>query len=480
MAELDRTHPVWVVDDDKSIRWVMQRALERAGLSVRLFAEASEVIEALGTEEPLVLVSDIRMPGISGTDLLEHVKAHHPEVAVIIMTAFSDLDNAVNAFQGGAFEYLAKPFDVGEAVGLVERARAEGLRKRRENGGAREAEPQAPGDPELIGRAAAMQDVFRAIGRLSQSNATVLITGESGTGKDVIARSIWQHSPRAKAPLVAINMGAIPGELLESELFGHEKGAFTGASARRIGRFEQACGGTIFLDEIGEMPMELQSALLRVLSNGSFYRVGGHQSVKADVRVIAATNRDLEESVAKGRFREDLYHRLNVIRLRLPPLRERREDIGELAAFFLKRSAREMGVAPKTLMPDALKALETRCTFPGNIRQLENLCRWLTVMAPGAHVTEKDLPPDVFETLASDFQAPGGGAEWDAILASDVKRSLEEGDSGLWAEYHALFEKTVLETALLHFNGSRQDTAERLGLGRNTITRKIKEFDIDA
>jgi two-component system, NtrC family, nitrogen regulation response regulator GlnG len=368
--------PIWIVDDDRSIRWVLERALAKASLPCRAFAQAQEVLTALDSETPQVLVSDIRMPGISGIGLLQTVKQRYPTLPVIIMTAFSDLDSAVSAFQGGAFEYLPKPFDVDKAVELIRRAVDESLH------GAEAVPEDAAGDvPEILGQAQAMHEVFRAIGRLSQSSVTVLLTGESGTGKEVVARALHRHSTRAERPFIALNTAAIPRDLLESELFGHERGAFTGAQAMRRGRFEQAEGGTLFLDEIGDMPAELQTRLLRVLSDGCFYRVGGHQPLKADVRVIAATHQNLEERVKQGLFREDLYHRLNVIRLRLPPLRERREDIPMLARHFLARSARELGVETKRLSPEASERI-AQLPFPGNVRELENLCHWLTVLAP--------------------------------------------------------------------------------------------------
>ena len=399
MIEKEETAPIWVVDDDHAIRWVLSRALSKAGHTCRLFERAQDVLEALEVEQPLVLVSDIRMPGLSGVELLSRIKTDWPHLPVIIMTAYSDLDSAVSAFQGGAFEYLTKPFDVTKAVELIERAMKESecslLSSRAANDTAnRDEQDEAQMVPDLIGQAPAMQEVFRAIGRLSQSNVTVLLTGESGAGKEVVARAIWRHSQRADKPYIAINMAAIPRELLESELFGHEKGAFTGATALRLGRFEQARGGTLFLDEIGDMPMELQTRLLRVLSNGFFYRVGGHQSIRSDVRIIAATNQNLEACVKEGRFREDLYHRLNVIRLRLPPLRERSEDIAPLAQHFLLSGAKDMGVEPKRLTPEALSLLE-KFPFPGNVRQLENLCRWLLVMAPSVEVRVEDLPDDI-------------------------------------------------------------------------------------
>src|SRR5512140_1492596 len=379
---------VWIVDDDRSIRWVLEKAMAREGIPYRSFSSAPEAVAALGQSEPLVVVSDIRMPGGSGLDLLSEIKSHHPQIPVIVMTAYSDLESAVASFQGGAFEYLPKPFDVDQALALIRRA-------------SQAASASASGDAtaaasstEMLGQAAAMQDVFRAIGRLSQTSATVLITGESGTGKELVARALHRHSARAAKPFVAINTAAMPKDLLESELFGHERGAFTGAQALRRGRFEQAEGGTLFLDEIGDMPADLQTRLLRVLSDGQFYRVGGHQPIKANVRVIAATHQDLETRVKQGLFREDLYHRLNVIRLRLPPLRERREDIPGLARYFLQKSARELNVEQKTLSEAALQYLAAQ-EIPGNVRQLENLCHWLTVMAPGVNVDVNDLPPEV-------------------------------------------------------------------------------------
>lgn len=481
--------PVWVVDDDRAIRWVLSRALSRAGIESRTFDRAQAVLEALKSEQPQVLVSDIRMPGMTGVELLARIKAEAPDLPVIIMTAYSDLDSAVSAFQGGAFEYLAKPFDVPKAVELIQRAMKECAEVRRAAGAAAEGlEPESsPAVPDLIGKAPAMQEVFRAIGRLSQSNVTVLLTGESGAGKEVVARAIWKHSLRAKAPYVAINMAAIPRELLESELFGHEKGAFTGATSLRLGRFEQAKGGTLFLDEIGDMPMELQTRLLRVLSNGYFYRVGGHQPIKADVRVIAATNQNLEERVRDGLFREDLYHRLNVIRLRLPPLRERTEDIAPLAEHFLRAGARELGVEPKRLTPEALAVVE-RFRFPGNVRQLENLCRWLLVMAPSAEVQVEDLP---YEIRHAEADLPKAAAQpetdvspvvdltWSEKLAGVVEARLTAGDTGIWQPLIDEFERAVIRTALSVTHGRRIDAAQKLGLGRNTITRKIQELGID-
>ncbi|MGH8807119.1 MAG: nitrogen regulation protein NR(I), partial [Noviherbaspirillum sp.] len=388
--------PIWIVDDDESIRWVLEKALARENLATKSFSNARDAMDALQTGLPQVLVSDIRMPGESGLQLLQAVKARHPGLPVIVITAFSDLDSAVAAFQGGAFEYLAKPFDVDKAVELIRRALEESLRES-------DVEQVSADTPEILGQAPAMQDVFRAIGRLSQSNVTVLITGESGTGKELVARALHKHSPRATQPYIALNTAAIPKDLLESELFGHERGAFTGAQATRRGRFEQAENGTLFLDEIGDMPFDLQTRLLRVLSDGHFYRVGGHQPLKANVRVIAATHQNLEQRVKEGLFREDLYHRLNVIRLRLPSLRERREDIPLLTRHFLAQSAKQLGVEAKRMSDGAMQFL-TSLDLPGNVRQLENLCNWITVMAPGQTVEVKDLPPDL--THGQEFVPP--------------------------------------------------------------------------
>ncbi len=476
---------IWIVDDDRSIRFVLTKALKRAGYDVSAFERASDVLEALESHRPSTLVSDIRMPGMSGTELLAKVKERWPEIPVIIMTAFSDLDSAVSAFQGGAFEYLPKPFDIAQAVELIGRAAAEGDRAEEAS---RESDVSVASG--LIGRAPAMQEVFRAIGRLSQSNATVLLTGESGSGKEVVARAIKDHSQRAKAPYVAINMASIPGELLESELYGHEKGAFTGASALHRGRFEQAKGGTIFLDEIGDMPMALQTSLLRVLSDGYFYRVGGHEPIKADVRVIAATNQNLEARVKEGLFREDLYHRLNVIRLRLPPLRDRKEDIPPMVEHFLRVGAKELGVEPKRLTPEAMQALLT-FDFPGNVRQLENFCRWLLVMAPSTEVRPEDLPEEVqaAQAVVSTHSAEGKPTEsalshaalpeqgsWGDLLAREVQQRLLRGENDIWDRVMDTFERAVIGEALKFTDGRRVEAATRLGIGRNTLTRKVKEM----
>ena len=485
--------PIWVVDDDQSIRFVLEKALAREQFSVRSFSSPRDVMKALEDDAPQVLVSDIRMPGGSGIELLAQVKQRHPGLPVIIMTAFSDLDSAVSAFQGGAFEYLAKPFDVNAAVELIRRAVQESLREE-------VAEVTPAQTPEMLGQASAMQDVFRAIGRLSQSNVTVMITGDSGTGKELVARALHKHSPRAQGPFVAINTAAIPKDLLESELFGHERGAFTGAQTTRRGRFEQADGGTLFLDEIGDMPFDLQTRLLRVLSDGQFYRVGGHQPLKSNVRVIAATHQNLEERVRQGVFREDLYHRLNVIRLRLPPLRERREDIPMLTRLFLGKSARELGVDAKRITDEALTQL-AGFDFPGNVRQLENLCHWLTVMAPAQVVEAKDLPPELLEAgtalhslaptaaAAEVAGAPapvaseaGAMAEappaWLLDLRRDARRRLEAHEPAVWETLSQQFEAGLIQTALELTRGRRIEAAQRLGIGRNTITRKIQELGL--
>ena len=552
--------PIWIVDDDHSIRFVLERALAREQLVVRTFSTARDVIAALDDrDEPQVLVSDIRMPGGSGIELLSRVKARLPGLPVIVMTAYSDIDSAVSAFQGGAFEYLPKPFDVPKAVDLIRRALDESLREQIVESG---AGPM----PEMLGQAAAMQDVFRAIGRLSQSHVTVLITGESGSGKELVARALHKHSPRATGPFVAINTAAIPKDLLESELFGHERGAFTGAQTTRRGRFEQADGGTLFLDEIGDMPFDLQTRLLRVLSDGHFYRVGGHQPMRANVRVIAATHQNLEDRVRHGAFREDLYHRLNVIRLRLPPLRERREDIPMLTRSFLVRSAKELGVETKRLSEPALQRL-LAFDFPGNVRQLENICHWMTVMAPAQVVDAKDLPPELLAPphggtapgasppspgaamqassgagaartqdeaersasasapartdpgsmgaptaraahaptgddavsgalhpprvqtgamtpgVSSAALTPGAGAilpagDWVSAMEREVRALLEAGQDDVWDTLTRRFEARMIEAALDVTRGRRIEAAQRLGIGRNTITRKIQELGL--
>jgi len=516
--------PIWIVDDDQSIRFVLEKALLRENLPTRSFTNPQEVLKALAdtpeSEGPQILVSDIRMPGGSGLDLLEKVKEKLPGLPVIIMTAFSDLDSAVSAFQGGAFEYLPKPFDLPKAVELIHRAVEESQREE-------VAEERMMAAPEMLGQAPAMQDVFRAIGRLSQSQVTVLITGESGSGKELVARALHKHSPRSGGPFVAINTAAIPKDLLESELFGHERGAFTGAQTMRRGRFEQADGGTLFLDEIGDMPFDLQTRLLRVLSDGHFYRVGGHSAVRANVRVIAATHQNLEQRVKEGVFREDLFHRLNVIRLRLPALRERREDVPMLTRFFLQQSAKQLGVEPKRISEAALRLLGT-FDFPGNVRQLENVCHWLTVMAPAQVIEVKDLPPEVLAmageavpgapaampsvvpatspvpphheaeaavlrapeplapvgSLAPASQLPEAspgvtGVAWEAGLRAEALGLLEEGRTDVWDALTHRFETCLIQTALANTRGRRIEAAQKLGIGRNTITRKIQELNLE-
>jgi two-component system, NtrC family, nitrogen regulation response regulator GlnG len=460
------TNLVWIVDDDRSIRWVFDKALTREGIPFMLFASAGEALAALPTAPPRVVVADIRMPGGSGLDLLRRFQTDFPDTPFIIMTAYADLESAVAAFQGGAYEYLAKPFDVDHAVNLIRRASSENTVRS-------EPEDLVRAEPEMLGKAAAMQEVFRAIGRLSQSHATVLITGESGTGKELVARALHRHSPRAGKPFIAINTAAIPKELLESELFGHERGAFTGASAARHGRFEQAEGGCLFLDEIGDMPSELQTRLLRVLSDGRFYRVGGHAPVAANVRVIAATHQDLEARVLQGLFREDLFHRLDVIRLRLPPLRERRDDIAPLARFFLSKSAHELGMEPKRLSDAALQFLSAQ-EWRGNVRQLENTCHWLTVMAPGQNIELADLPPELKRAAQ-----PTDAQDWKSALTQEVTRALARGETGVIDYLGRDFERVLISTALQHTAGRRMEAAQLLGLGRNTLTRKIQELELD-
>jgi two-component system nitrogen regulation response regulator GlnG len=462
------SNQVWVIDDDRSIRWVLEKALSKAGMHVNAFSSANGVMEALERSQPEVVLSDVRMPGMDGFSLLEKIKQHHPDLPVIIMTAHSDLDSAVSAYHSGAFEYLPKPFDIEEAVDQVQRA----CKLRRESRASADNETVAA--TEIIGAAPAMQEVFRAIGRLARSNITVLINGESGTGKELVAHALHKHSPRAERPFIALNMAAIPHDLLESELFGHEKGAFTGAQARRVGRFEQANHGTLFLDEIGDMPAELQTRLLRVLADGEFYRVGGHEAVRADVRIIAATHQDLEQLVQQGRFREDLFHRLNVIRVHLPSLRERREDIPLLMEHFLQRAAQELGVEVKTLLPDTveeLKALEWR----GNVRQLENTARWLTVMASGREIHCEDLPPELHRQQSAGI----GDGDWQTVLRAAVRNSLAAGKVALLDQMTPEFETVMIETALEHTGGRKQDAARLLGWGRNTLTRKIKELGLE-
>jgi two-component system nitrogen regulation response regulator GlnG len=495
--------PIWVVDDDASMRFVLEKALQKAGMDVRSFSNPRDVLSAFADACPQVLISDIRMPGGNGIDLLQQIRQSHPSLPVIIMTAYSDLDSAVASLQGGAFDYLSKPFDVDKAVDLIQRAVDESLREEQ----ADEAQQDAP---ELLGQAPAMQEVFRAIGRLAHSQVTVLITGESGSGKELVARALHQHSPRSGGPFVAINTAAIPKDLLESELFGHERGAFTGAQTMRRGRFEQAEGGTLFLDEIGDMPLELQTRLLRVLSDGHYYRVGGHGAIKSHVRVIAATHQDLEQRVADGRFREDLFHRLNVIRLRLPPLRERSEDIAPLTRHFLQRSAQELGVEPKRISTESLHVLQ-QFPFPGNVRQLENLCQWLTVMAPAQVIQVKDLPADMrpgampqegrASPAADALQpaTPGVAAEraaavlpasapttlalaeadWEARVEQVALSLMRDGTPDVMHHLTQRFERAVIAAALAQTHGRRIEAAQKLGIGRNTITRKIQELGMD-
>ncbi|MGC6370990.1 nitrogen regulation protein NR(I) [Pseudomonas sp. K2I15] len=463
---MSRSETVWIVDDDRSIRWVLEKALQQEGMTTQSFDSADGVMSRLARQQPDVIISDIRMPGASGLDLLARIREQHPRLPVIIMTAHSDLDSAVASYQGGAFEYLPKPFDVDEAVALVKRANQHAQEQQNQ-----EAPPVLTRTPEIIGEAPAMQEVFRAIGRLSHSNITVLINGESGTGKELVAHALHRHSPRAASPFIALNMAAIPKDLMESELFGHEKGAFTGAANLRRGRFEQADGGTLFLDEIGDMPADTQTRLLRVLADGEFYRVGGHTPVKVDVRIIAATHQNLETLVHAGKFREDLFHRLNVIRIHIPRMSDRREDIPTLARHFLSRAAQELAVEPKLLKNETEEYLKN-LPWPGNVRQLENTCRWITVMASGREVHISDLPPELL-SLPQD-SAPV--TNWEQALRQWADQALARGQSNLLDSAVPAFERIMIETALKHTAGRRRDAAVLLGWGRNTLTRKIKEL----
>ncbi|CBL46658.1 Nitrogen assimilation response regulator [gamma proteobacterium HdN1] len=507
------TEAIWVIDDDKSIRWVLEKALKQAGMNVTVFDRADGVLEALRTQQPAAILSDIRMPGMSGLELLAKVHKQYPQLPVIIMTAHSDLDSAVQSYQGGAFEYLPKPFDLDDAISLVQRA----LTHAREQMLPRTSPSQGGGtrtgqaETGIIGEAPAMQEVFRAIGRLAQSPITVLINGESGTGKELVARALHRHSPRASKPFIALNMAAIPRDLIESELFGHEKGAFTNASSQRQGRFEQAAGGTLFLDEIGDMPLEAQTRLLRVLSDGSFFRVGGHTAIQADVRIIAATHQHLESLVRNGLFREDLFHRLNVIRIQLPKLSERRQDIPQLARFFLQKAARELNIEARTLLPETEQFL-SQLEWPGNVRQLENTCRWITVMAASRDVMISDLPPELLSqpTQAPSLQAqstpaPGGAVNlssttstptshpteaatssspdpanrWHSALAQWANQELYQGATNLLGRATLELERILIEATLQHTGGRRGEAAELLGWGRNTLTRKLKELGME-
>lgn len=457
---------VWILDDDRSIRWVLEKSLGKTGLQTTSFENGDDLLHRLAQESPDAIISDIRMPGISGLDLLSTIKEKHPHLPVIIMTAHSDLDSAVASYSRGAFEYLPKPFDIEEAVAVTQRA----LEHAREQEGGVVSE-EVVDNQEIIGEAPAMQEVFRAIGRLSQSNISVLINGESGTGKELVAHALHRHSPRKEKPFIPLNVAAIPKELIESELFGHEKGAFTGATQQRTGRFEQADGGTLFLDEIGDMPAETQTRLLRVLSDGEFYRVGGHTSIKVDVRIIAATHQNLEKLVEEHEFREDLFHRLNVIRIHIPRLSDRREDIPRLASHFLKVAAEELDVESKVLKPETEQYL-MELSWPGNVRQLENFCRWVTVMAASREVQLSDLPPE-FANQESEDSATGS---WTQALQNWADQQLNQGNTAILNQATPLFERTLIDIALKHTGGRRRDAANLLGWGRNTLTRKIKEL----
>lgn len=470
---MNKPETVWIIDDDKSIRWVVEKALQKAAIITRSFASAKELLQALQEDLPDALITDIRMPGMDGLELLQRIQHSHPYLPVIVMTAHSDLESAVSAFHGGAFEYLPKPFDIKEVVNLAQRACTHG--RQQQDDAHRASTANLEPTPEIIGEAPAMQEVFRAIGRLARSHITVLINGESGTGKELVAKALHRHSPRSKNPFIALNMAAIPKDLMESELFGHEKGAFTGAQARRAGRFEQANGGTLFLDEIGDMPAELQTRLLRVLADGEFYPVGSHLAVKADVRIIAATHQDLEALVNQGRFREDLFHRLNVIRIHIPPLRDRKQDIPLLLRHFLSQAASELDTETKILKPEAeafLSALE----WPGNVRQLENTCRWLTVMASGREIHLHDLPSDLLNTSAEQASA---ATDWESLLRTSIDQQLLKKKLDVAKQTIPAVETILIKAALNFTHGKRHEAAILLGYGRNTLTRKIKELGIE-
>ena len=461
---MDKSKSVWIVDDDESIRWVLEKSLSERGIEVLSFESAHQVINRLEMETPGAIITDIKMPGTSGLVLLDQVKEKRPEIPVIIMTAHSDLESAVDSYEHGAWEYLPKPFDINEAIQIVERAIQIEVGKEESN----EKEIKA----ELVGEAPAMQEVFRAIGKLSNSNSTVLLVGESGTGKELVAKAIFQHSPRRDKAFIALNMADIPRDLLEAELFGHERGAFTGAEEKRLGRFEQANGGTLFLDEIGDMPIETQTRLLRVLSNGEFYRVGGNEPIKVDVRIITATNQSLEDRVKEGNFREDLFHRLNVIKLNLPSLNERKDDIPSLAKHFLKISSLEIEDTETKYLSKEVEEYFLQLSWPGNVRQLENVCRWLTVMSPSREIRLEDLPNDLI-TQSTEIDK-----NWTSTLKRWAEESLLKGETQILNTALPEFEKTLIEAALNQSMGKKKEAAKLLGWGRNTLTRKIKEIGI--
>ncbi len=472
---MENKYTAWIVDDDKSIRWVLEKALNKAEIATHSFTNANSLLTELDKSLPDTLITDIRMPGMDGIELLQKVQHQHPDLPVIVMTAHSDLESAVSAFHSGAFEYLPKPFDIDEVISLVQRAC---LNSTRRNSSRIVDENIAETTPEIIGEAPAMQEVFRAIGRLARSHITVLINGESGTGKELVAKALHRHSPRSKKPFIALNMAAIPNELMESELFGHEKGAFTGANSRRSGRFEQADGGTLFLDEIGDMPAEMQTRLLRVLANGEFYPVGSHTSLKVDVRIIAATHQNLEQLVEKGLFREDLFHRLNVIRIHIPPLRNRSQDIPLLMQHFLAKAATELNTSVKILQPD-VEAYLCSLDWPGNVRQLENLCQWLTVMASGREIHMEELPPELLNQSTMEESEPLDlDKNWQQLFRKWVKQQLQSNQPEIAKQAISIIEAELIKTALNHTHNRRNEAAILLGYGRNTLTRKIKELSL--
>ncbi|MDQ7091286.1 MAG: nitrogen regulation protein NR(I) [Methylococcales bacterium] len=470
LAESDK---VWVIDDDKSIRWVLDKAFKKATINSRSFSSVKTLLEALKKDQPDALLTDIRMPTMDGLQLLEKVQEEYPKLPIIVMTAHSDLESAVSAFHGGAFEYLPKPFDIKEVIEIAHRACTHSKQQQAQQ----QQEKEVESTPEILGEAPAMQEVFRAIGRLARSHITVLINGESGTGKELVAKALHRHSPRVKKPFIALNMAAIPKDLMESELFGHEKGAFTGAQARRAGRFEQADNGTLFLDEIGDMPAELQTRLLRVLADGEYYPIGARTSIKVDVRIIAATHQNLESLVTEGRFREDLFHRLNVIRIHIPPLRERRQDIPLLMRHFLSQAAIELNTEMKILRPDTEEFLAT-LEWLGNVRQLENICRWLTVMGVSREIYMNDLPPELVNKQT--LKVTSSTQDWNVLLSEEISQKMQAGDKEIAKEVIPMVERLLITEALIYTEGKRYEAAAVLGYGRNTLTRKIKELGLNA
>ena len=473
--EYDITPTVWLVDDDASIRWVLETALEEKPYDVKVFESPLDALKAFEDFPPTVIVSDVRMPEMDGLTFMEAIHERDKQIPVIIMTAHADLDTAVKSYQSRAFEYLPKPFDIDEAIALIERA----IKRHLSGGNSRPRKPKKSAKQPLniIGAAPAMQEVFRILGRVSQLDVTVLINGETGTGKELIAQALHELSPRSSGPFVALNTAAIPRDLLESELFGHEKGAFTGAQTQRIGRFEQADGGTLFLDEIGDMPVDLQTRLLRVLNDGTFFRVGGKNPITTNVRIVAATHQNMEKLVREGHFREDLLYRLNIIRIKIPALRERREDIPLLLRFYMELEAKGLNLEEKIFSKEVLQFLSS-LPWPGNVRQLRSLCTWLTIMAPDKTVYMEDLPLEL-QSPPSLSDEEEGAESWQEKLRVWSENFVSTGREGLHTEAEKEFEKVLIEVALNASHNHRQKAAALLGWGRNTLTRKTQSLGID-